>query len=215
VSFVEKTRDSASAQIVSVIRVASSSNEEAMMIGKALLAVGATFALAGAANAHSISVLGNNADAAACFRAADSDMRRPDAVDICSAALRSTDLSRYDQMATLVNRGIVRFRIEDFDGAIADFDAAMEIEPNQPDAMINRGITMLASGEDIDSSLRFIDGGLARHPQRPWVGYYGRAVANELAGRDSAAYYDYRRALELQPRWDLPRQALARFTVRQ
>jgi tetratricopeptide (TPR) repeat protein len=185
------------------------------MIGKALLAAGATLALAGAANAHSIAVLGTNADAVACFRAADSEARRPDAVDVCSTALRSRALSRYDEMATLVNRGIVRFRLEDFAGAIGDFDAAMEIEPNQPDAMINRGITMLAAGEDIDSSLRFIDGGLARHPQRPWVGYYGRAVANELAGRDTAAYRDYRRALELQPRWDLPRQALARFTVRQ
>jgi tetratricopeptide (TPR) repeat protein len=186
-----------------------------MMIGKALLAVGASFAIVGAANAHSIAVLGSNADAVACFRAADSEMRRPDAVDSCTAALRSSDLTRYDQMATLVNRGIVRFRLEDFGGAIGDFDAAMQIEPNQPDAMINRGITMLAAGQDIDSSLRYIDGGLAQHPQRPWVGYYGRAVANELAGRDAAAYRDYRRAQELQPRWDLPRQALARFTVRQ
>ena len=184
------------------------------MIGKALLAIGATFALNGAANAYSVAVLGANADAVACFRAADSETRRPDAISVCSAALRSSSLTRYDQIATLVNRGIVRFRIEDFAGAIADFDAAMELEPNQPDAMINRGITMLAAGEDIDASLRFIDDGLARHPQRPWVGYYGRAVGNELAGRDGAAYRDYRRASELQPRWDLPRRALDRFSVR-
>ena len=184
------------------------------MIGKALFACGAAALFAGAANAHSISVLGTNADAAACFRAADSEAQQPDAVDTCSKALRSSDLNRHDQMATLVNRGIVQFRLERFDAAIADFDAAMAVQANQPDAMINRGITMLAAGQDIESSLRYIDDGLQRGPQRPWVGYYGRAAANELAGRDAAAYRDYRRASELRPGWALPRAALARFTVR-
>lgn len=184
------------------------------MFGKAILAVSATAALAGAANAHTISVLGSNADAIACYRAADSEARRPDALETCAAALRSRDLTSYDRIATLVNRGIVRFRLEDFDGAIADFDEAMRIEPAQPDAMINRGITMLAAGHDVEQSAAFIDRGLARGPQRPWVGYYGRAVANELAGRDAAAYRDYKRAQELRPGWSLPRQALARFSVR-
>jgi tetratricopeptide (TPR) repeat protein len=189
------------------------------MIGKALFAkvpfaCGAAALFAGAANAQTISVLGTNADAVACFRAADSETKRPDAVDTCSKALRSDTLDRYDQMATLVNRGIVQFRLERFDAAIADFDAAMGIEANQPDAMINRGITMLAAGADIEASMRYIDQGLAGGPQRPWVGYYGRAAANELAGRDAAAYRDYRRASELRPGWALPRAALARFSVR-
>jgi tetratricopeptide (TPR) repeat protein len=190
------------------------SHEEAIMIGKIVLAFGASLAIAGAADAHSISVLGTNADAIACYRAAASDERRPDALASCNDAIRNRDLTTYDRMATFVNRGIVRFRIEDFSGAIADFDEAMLIVPNQPDAMIDRGITMLASGEDIDASLVYINGGLAGGPQRPWVGYYGRAVANELAGRDTAAYHDYRRAQELNPGWALPRQALARFSVR-
>ena len=183
------------------------------MFGKAVLAVSATAALAGAANAHTISVLGSNADALACYRAADSEARRPDALETCADALRSRDLTSYDRIATLVNRGIVRFRLEDFDGAIADFDEAMRIEPAQPDAMINRGITMLAAGHDVEQSADYIERGLARGPQRPWVGYYGRAVANELAGRDAAAYRDYKRAQELRPGWALPRQALARFSV--
>jgi tetratricopeptide (TPR) repeat protein len=195
-------------------RIAVLSNEEAMMIGKILFALGAATALAGAANAHSVSVLGRNADAIACFRAADSEARRPDAIDTCSKALRNRELSDYDRMATLVNRGIVQFRLENHDAAIADFDAAMAFEAGQPDAMINRGITMLAAGQDIEASLRYIDEGLARGPGRPWVGYYGRAVANELAGRDSAAYHDYRRASDLRPGWELPRLALARFSRR-
>jgi len=183
------------------------------MIGKSALALGAALALAGAADAHSISVLGTNADALACFRAADSEMERPEALQTCTTALRDGDLSRHDEMATYVNRGIVHFRLSHFDAAIADFDAAMAMEARQPDAMINRGITMLAAGHDVDSALAYIDEGLQRGPQRPWVGYYGRAVGNELAGRDAAAYRDYRRAQELRPGWELPRQALARFSV--
>ena len=184
------------------------------MFGKAAFAFGISLAAAGAANAHSVTVIGNNADAIACYRAADSEARRPDAIETCSAALRSTDLDNRDRMATFVNRGIVYFRLEQFPQALADFDAAMAIEPRQADAMVNRGITMLAAGEDIDRSLAYIDEGLRRGPQRPWVAYYGRGVGNELAGRDAAAYRDYQRAQQLQPRWALPRQALARFTVR-
>lgn len=183
------------------------------MFGRTAFAIGAVTLIAGAANAHSISVLGSNADAIACYRAADSENRRPDALEVCAAALRNDDLTTFDRMATFVNRGIVRFRLEDFQGALGDFDEAMRIQPEQPDAMINRGITMLAAGSDVDQSVQFIERGLARGPQRPWVGYYGRAVANELAGRDAAAYRDYRRASELKPDWQLPRRALARFTV--
>ncbi|MDP8993429.1 MAG: hypothetical protein M3N07_00355 [Pseudomonadota bacterium] len=183
------------------------------MIGKALCAVGASLLVATAANAHSITVIGANADAIACYRAADSEVRRPDAVQICTRALREGDLDRYDRMATLVNRGVVHFRLEQLESALADFDAALAMEPGQPDAMINRGIAMLAAGYDIDASLAYIEEGLARGPRRPWVGYYGRAVGHELAGRDAAAYRDYRRAQELRPNWELPRRALARFSV--
>jgi hypothetical protein len=80
--------------------------------------------------------------------------------------------------------------------------------------MINSGITMLAAGRDIDAAVALIDEGLQGRPQRPWVGYYGRAVGHELAGRDGAAYRDYLRARELRPSWALPQRALARFGTR-
>jgi tetratricopeptide (TPR) repeat protein len=185
-----------------------------MMIARAAVALGASLTLAGAAHAQSMTVVGSNADAQICYRAADSEVRRPDALEACTAALRDNNLRAGDRVSTFVNRGIVRFRLSDFDGALADFGAARALEPNQPDAMINSGITMLAAGRDIDTAVALIDRGLAGRPQRPWVGYYGRAVAHELAGRDRAAYRDYLRAKELRPGWALPQQALARFAVR-
>lgn len=176
--------------------------------------VGAALLVGSAANAHSVTIIGTNADAIACFRAADSDARRPDAVRICAAALSSSDLDNQDRMATFVNRGVVQFRLENFDAALADFDAALAMAPGQPDALINRGITMLANGGDDGEAMAMIDQGLAGQPQRPWVGYYGRAVAHELAGRDGQAYRDYQRARDLRPGWRPAELALTRFSVR-
>lgn len=182
------------------------------MIARSLLILGTSVLVATAAHGHSVTIIGGNADALACYRAADSDLRRPDALESCAAALRA-DLSNHDRVATFVNRGIVRFRLEDTSGALADFDSALAIEAGQPDALINKGITMLAAGAEIPASMALIEQGLSGGPERPWVGYYGRGVAHELAGRDEQAYYDYRRAQELRPGWAPAEQALSRFSV--
>ena len=184
------------------------------MLVRSLFLIGSSVLAASAASAHTINVLGTNADAIACYRAAESEVARPDILQTCTAALENGTLTLRDQMATFVNRGIVRFRSEDFDGAIADFDAALAIRPGQPDALINKGITMLAGGAPVEAALATIDQGLQGSPRRPWVGYYGRAVAHELAGRDAQAYRDYRRAQELRPGWRPAEVALTRFSVR-
>jgi tetratricopeptide (TPR) repeat protein len=186
---------------------------EVDMIARSLLILGSSVLVATAAHGQSVTIIGANADALTCYRAADSDLRRPDALGSCAAALQA-DLTNHDRMATFVNRGIIRFRQEDTTGAIADFDAALAIDPDQPDALINKGITMLAGGAEIGPSMALIDQGLSGGPQRPWVGYYGRGVAHELAGRDAQAYHDYRRAQELRPGWAPAEQALSRFSVR-
>ena len=186
------------------------------MYVKAMILLGASLALPAAAFAASTTIMGSNPQARACYLAAEATEYsdpRADALAICNKALGNQALSYQDQLATHVNRGIVEFRLGMFDRALQDFDAALAIEPNQPDALINKGITMLASGAGIEDSLRLLDAGLAGDPHRPWVGYYGRAVAHELAGRDAAAYEDYKQAQELKPGWALARQALARFSV--
>ena len=184
---------------------------EVRMIGRTLALICASALVPVAAHAASMTVIGNNPAARECFLAADSDRVRPDAQALCTRALDSGSLRYRDQVATLVNRGVIRFRASQFDGAVADFDAVLARDANQPDALINKGITMLASGGDIDSAVRLLDRGLQGNPQRPWVGYYGRAVANELAGRDTQAYNDYRQAKLLRPEWKLASDALARF----
>ena len=183
------------------------------MIVRSLLILGSSLLAASAAHAQSVTIIGANSEALTCYRAADSDVPRADALEPCATALEA-DLTNHDRMATFINRGVIRFRLEDTTGALADFDSALAIDPDQPDALINKGITMLAGGAEIGPSLALIEEGLNHGPQRPWVGYYGRGVAHELAGRDSEAYHDYRRAQELRPGWEPAEQALSRFSIR-
>lgn len=186
------------------------------MFTKTILILGTSMVLPAAALAATVTIIGTSPEARACYEAAEDAeyvAPGPEALAICNRAMMSENLSYHDRIATLVNRGIVEFRLSQFDQAMADFDAALALEPNQPDALINKGITMLAGGGSIDEALQLLDAGLAGSPQRPWVGYYGRAVAHELAGRDAQAYREYKKAQELKPDWALARQALARFSV--
>lgn len=179
---------------------------------RSFVLIGTAACLPVAAGAATLTVVGASPAATACYNGADSET--PDRSDLgaCDAALAEPELRYHHRIATLVNRGIVRFRLGDLQGATADFDAVLASEPGQPDALINKAIVMLASEGDINTALALLDQGLAGSPQRPWVGYYGRAVAHELAGRDGLAYRDYRKAQELKPGWALARQALSRFS---
>jgi tetratricopeptide (TPR) repeat protein len=178
---------------------------------KILALIGAVAFLPAAAGASAFTVLGATPAGSACYRAADVGDPVPSDLAMCDQAVQEAARHR-DQIANLINRGIVRFKLGEIDGAQADFDAVLARETNQPDALINKAIVSLAAGGDVEAALAMLDLGLAGSPQRPWVGYYGRAVAHELAGRDRLAYRDYRMAEQLKPNWTLAKAALARFS---
>jgi len=50
---------------------------------------------------------------------------------------------------------------------------------------------------------------------RPALAYYGRAIVNEDLGNVRQAYADLQRARDLEPRWALPTEELARYVVRE
>lgn len=174
--------------------------------------LGSAFLIPMAAAASTMTVIGASPAAIACYVAAERGAPGLSDLAACDQAVGEPTLKHRNQLATLNNRGIVRFRLGQFDGANQDFDAVLARESGQPDALINKAIVALASGGDIAIATAMLDRGLAGAPQRPWVGYYGRGVAHELAGRDGQAYRDYRKAAELKPNWTVAKQALARFT---
>jgi len=176
------------------------------------IAIGILLAAGAAPAAASVMVIGSS-DARLCFEAADSPLM-PQTRDMqrCNDALHAGALSTYETVATHVNRGILRLRRGLIDEAIADFDEAMAIDPNQPEAYLNKGAALIQRQNPSEATQMFTVA-LEHNTQRPAVAHYGRAVANEQLGNVREAYADYRAASELAPNWAAPRQDLQRFRV--
>ena len=177
-----------------------------------LLAAGLA-AMAAPAQA-AVTALGNSY-ARTCYNAATSRFGGTEAIGECDLAFRQENLSKPDRVATHVNRGILKLRLADVDGAIADFDKAIRLDPGEAEAYLNKGMALLRLPEGESQAIGEFDTALEKKTRRPAFAYYGRAIAHELNGRLKEAYRDYRQASALDPEWRDPRKELARFTVRQ
>lgn len=184
-----------------------------MQIGRLLLlaALGAAAAPAGAA----VTVLGST-NARMCYEAAEAkSVASGGSLDRCDQALAEENLSTYDAVATYVNRGILKLRLNRIDDAIADFDTAIARDPDQAEAYVNKGMAMLRRDGGWSDAVALFDQGIEKRTRRPAIAYFGRAVANELGGRIKQAYLDYRQASLIEPKWREPKVELTRFSVRQ
>lgn len=166
---------------------------------------------AGAGNS-AIQVAGNSA-AQACYAAAAqrSDSRtdlRP-----CDFALDAEMLNSYDRVATFVNRGIIHFHRGNYDRALTDFDRALGLDAENPEAMLNKAITLMRRDERGDHALPLFTRALDLGTDQPAVAHYGRGLAHQLTGDLTSAYMDILTASELAPEWEAPRNDLSNFIV--
>lgn len=160
----------------------------------------------------SVVVLGSS-NARLCYEAAESPMLpQARAMRHCDEALLRDNLSDYEMVATHVNRGILHLRRNLVDLAIGDFDRAIALNAEQPEAYLNKGAAMIRR-QDPAGAVQLFTVALEHGTSRPAVAHYGRAVANEAIGNLPAAYRDFRRASEIAPDWRQPRLELARFRV--
>jgi tetratricopeptide (TPR) repeat protein len=149
-----------------------------------------------------------------CYEAVVQDRAAATALPICNQAVDEA-LSTRERVATLVNRGIVRMKADNVAGAIADYDHAIRLDPDEPEAFLNKGVELLRDEQRWQAALPLFEAALSRNTRRPALAYFGRAVVREGEGNIEAAYRDYRRAADLAPTWDQPRRELSRFrTVR-
>jgi tetratricopeptide (TPR) repeat protein len=183
------------------------------MISKFLIPAGVA-ALAFPAVA-AVTVVGSTS-ARLCYEAADArSIPSETSIGRCNEALEREPLTRYEIVATYVNRGILKLRRGRIEQAIADFDIAIKKDPNEPEAYLNKGMATLRQPDGWDRALPLFDTAIEKETRRPAIAYYGRAVANEMGGRLRQAYLDYREANRIDPRWQDPQRELARFRVRQ
>jgi tetratricopeptide (TPR) repeat protein len=161
----------------------------------------------------SIMVVGNTLGAS-CYQAARSQSGSDEALSICDRAFKEGEMNFHDTVATHVNRGIVNVYRKDYQSAVADFDRAIAMNPNEPESYLNKGSTLLRMGAGANQAIPLLNESLERNTRKPELAYFSRAIAHEISGDVQSAYADYKRAQELAPRWAQPSRELSRFQVR-
>lgn len=134
-------------------------------------------------------------------------------IEICTLAIEDETGTPFDKAGSYNNRGVHLFDAGRFDEALADFEQALRILDTLAAAHINRGYTLVAL-ERWGESLPSFDRGIELGAPDPARAHFNRGVAHEELGHVRDAYNDYRKASELDPVWELPKQELARFSVR-
>ena len=131
---------------------------------------------------------------------------------VCDQAVDRAKGMHDELAAAYVNRSVIHLALQQYDAALADSDAAIQITASIPQAHINRGIALSAEKRSKEASQAFTDA-LALNPARAEIVYFDRAMAREDDGDMKGAYLDYRKAAQLAPTWDTPKQQLSRFNV--
>lgn len=174
-------------------------------------ALGILAACAAPAAQAAVTVLGNGV-AHSCYQFAELGGNPVDGISACNFALEQTALSVKDRAATFINRGILRVRKDDTDGALADYNRGLAMDSALGEGYVDRGAIMIVLRR-YDDALTDIDKGITLGANRPQIAYYDRAIADEALGNIRAAYEDYKKALEIQPDFALASEQLARFRV--
>jgi tetratricopeptide (TPR) repeat protein len=161
--------------------------------------------------APAVSVIGNSLGAA-CYEAVDNGGNDASTLALCTRALEDGLLRRVDRASTLTNRGIVLLRRGSAQLALEDFDYAIRLEPELGDAHVNRGAALIRLRRPAEA-LVSLDTAMKFELNRPAAAFFNRAVAREATNDIRGAYYDFRRAVELEPTWSEPQAELTRFSV--
>ena len=135
-----------------------------------------------------------------------------DGIDACNQALDHEPLNYSDKAATHDNRGVILDALGKTAEAEEDFQAAVRLKPDLGDGYVNLG-SMLIKKRQYQTALDSINKGLELGVAFPHIGYYDRAVAEEMMGRFKEAYYDYKKVLELEPGYSQAVERLKDFTV--
>ena len=176
-----------------------------------VLASAALILSASSANAAVLTIAGSNARS--CYLAAEARSPSMAALADCETALSVQPLSDDDRVATYTNRGILRMVGGDRSGALADYNAASALDPRHPEPYLNKSVLIFDEGDNRVAA-QFAERALELGTHKPGVAYFVLALTKEDAGDVKAAYHDLLRASQLEPRWSLPRQELARYQVR-
>ncbi|MFL5237121.1 MAG: tetratricopeptide repeat protein [Rhizomicrobium sp.] len=168
-------------------------------------------ALAGSSAHAAVTVIGNGLGAS-CYQMAEFGGEPDRGIQTCTLAIEQESLSVSDRAATYINRGILRSRGGDADGALKDYNLGLGMDGNHGEGYVDRGATYIAL-QRYPEAMADIDRGIALGANKLQIAYYDRAVVQEAIGNVRAAYLDYKKAVELAPDFSLASEQLRRFKV--
>lgn len=135
------------------------------------------------------------------IRAGDSEdcARAGIAISACTRLIESGRFQGSQLSTVYYNRGTEKKANGDYEGAIADYDRAIELNPRHEDAYHNRGHAKNGKG-DFKGAIADYTQDLKIHPEDADT-YYYRAAARQADGDLNGAIADASRSIELSPNW--------------
>ncbi len=98
--------------------------------------------------------------------------------------------------------------------ALMTYERILELTPNYFNAWYNRGYVYLQLVEDNDSAALMFTKAIETGPNGYFAAYHNRGLAYERANQLEKAEADYRKALEINPQYDLSALGLSRILDR-
>jgi lipoprotein NlpI len=120
------------------------------------------------------------------------------AIQHCTRAIESQKFSGEPLARLHFNRGVEWAAKGEFDRAIADYDAAIKLQPRSADTYFNRGNAWANKG-DPDRAIADYDAAIKLDPKDA-AAYGGRAVEWAVKGDYARAIADYDTAIKLDPK---------------
>ena len=134
------------------------------------------------------------------------------AIKVCNEALSDGNMASHDIVGTYVNRGVLYAAQGRQQEAMNDYQHGIRLSPDLGDAYVDRGAALIFL-KQYDDAIVDINKGINLGLSYPHVGYYNRAVAEFLKGQYKESYFDYKRALEINPYFKQAEDQLKNFVV--
>ncbi|MDN3027858.1 tetratricopeptide repeat protein [Streptomyces sp. S.PB5] len=119
---------------------------------------------------------------------------------VLDALLAHSGPDTVGRLLARVARGRAHRRAERYESALADFSAALVLDPLHVDALVGRALIHQQRG-NAEDALADMDEAIRIHPGGAW-NHVVRGHVNLTAGRPTEALADYDRAVELDPALD-------------
>lgn len=127
-----------------------------------------------------------------------------------TTAFWNEELPKEFRPRTLNNRGLSFELINDFDSAIRDYNLAIRLNPNYAEAFGNRGNAHRRAGRH-DEAIADYDSALRNNHAHPKFVFAWQGMSLEAQGKRSAAMEAFRRALAIDPNFELAKTKLAKL----